>query len=91
MLKPIAIATAICRTLDIIAAIVMTLIYGRQVDGMLIYVASGPFPPATGWGGSGAALGLVGFLSQLTFHILLVGIPMALIAAAFLKPSAARA
>lgn len=137
--KRIAAATLVAGTLDILAAIGMTLAYGRPVDAMLRYVASGPFPDAKQWGGAGAALGLgvhfalmaimaavfvlaadrmprlkaqpiywgvvyglatyvamnllvvplrfgtfpvsaVGIPSQLLFHILLVGVPIALIA-----------
>lgn len=58
MTRPIIQATAIAGTLDILAAIALTLFYGRAVPDMLRYVASGPFPSATGWGGAGAALGL---------------------------------
>ena len=57
MLKPIAIATAICGTLDIVFA--MTVAFGRQVGNMLRFVASGPFPAATDMGTAGAILGLV--------------------------------
>ena len=57
MLKPIAIATAICETLDIVFA--MTVAFGRQVGNMLRFVASGPFPAATDMGTAGAILGLV--------------------------------
>ncbi len=59
MLKPIVHATLIAGTLDILAAIGLTLFHGRPVPGMLRFVASGPFPPATGWGDAGAALGLL--------------------------------
>lgn len=52
-------ATVVAGTLDILAAIGLTLFYGRAVPGMLRYVASGPFPPATGWGTAGTILGLV--------------------------------
>ncbi|MBA3896947.1 MAG: hypothetical protein H0X36_07390 [Sphingomonadaceae bacterium] len=58
MLKPIFIATAIAGTLDILAAAILTLLYGRPVYGMLRSVASGPFPNATDWGAGGALLGL---------------------------------
>lgn len=136
--KRIAIATLVAGTLDILAAIGMTLAFGRPVDGMLRYVASGPFPDARQWGAAGAALGLgvhftlmaimaaafvlaanrlprlkakpiywgavyglityvamnlvvvplrfgifpgaIGIASQILFHILLVGVPIALIA-----------
>lgn len=51
-------AIVVAGMLDILAAIGLTLFYGRSVPAMLRYVASGPFPPATGWGNAGAALGL---------------------------------
>lgn len=54
----IVLATAIAGTLDILAAITLTLAYGRAPAAMLRYVASGPFPAATGWGAAGSALGL---------------------------------
>lgn len=136
--KRIAAATLVAGTLDILAATGMTLAFGRQVDAMLRYVASGPFPDARQWGAAGAALGVgvhfalmaimatvfvlaadrmprlkarpiywgvayglvtyvamnlivvplrfgttpsaISIASQLIFHILLVGIPIALIA-----------
>ena len=59
MLKPIAIATAIGGTLDILFAMILTVAFGRQVGTMLRYVASGPFPAATDMGAAGAILGLV--------------------------------
>lgn len=59
MLKPIAQATAVAGTLDILAAIGLTLFYGKRgVDDMLRFVASGPFPGAPQWGAGGALLGL---------------------------------
>jgi hypothetical protein len=58
MLRPILLATAICGTLDILFAIVLTLLFGREPTDMLRRVASGPFPQATEWGASGALLGL---------------------------------
>src|SRR5690242_20247919 len=59
MLKPIAIATAISGTLDILFAMILTVAFGRQIPNMLRYVASGPFPAATDMGTAGAILGLV--------------------------------
>lgn len=56
--RPIMLATLVAGTLDILAAIGLTLFYGRPVAGMLRFVASGPFPGATDWGAAGAALGL---------------------------------
>ena len=57
-LRPILLATLVAGTLDILAAVGLTLYYGREPMNMLRYVASGPFPAATGWGEAGAALGL---------------------------------
>ena len=56
--RPILIGTLIAGTLDILAAITLTLIYGRDPMAMLRYVASGPFPAATGMGAPGSLLGL---------------------------------
>lgn len=58
VLKPILLATLIAGTLDIAAAVILTLSYGRAPANMLRYVASGPFPGALEWGAGGAALGL---------------------------------
>lgn len=59
MLKPTAIATAISGTLDILFAMILTVAFGREIPGMLRYVASGPFPGATEMGAAGAVLGLL--------------------------------
>ena len=59
MLRPFAIATAICGTLDILFAVLLTLWRGREPAAMLRFVASGPFPQATEWGAPGSALGLI--------------------------------
>ena len=59
MLRPIAIATAVSGTLDILFAMILTVWFGREIPNMLRFVASGPFPEATEWGTAGAALGLV--------------------------------
>ena len=59
ILKPIFIATLVCGTLDILLAVILTLMRGRQPADMLRFVASGPFPSATDMGASGALLGLV--------------------------------
>lgn len=59
VLRPILIATFVAGTLDILAAIGLTLYFGtRSVADMLRFVASGPFPSAIEWGTGGAALGL---------------------------------
>ena len=149
MLKPIAIATAIAGTLDILFAMILTLAFGREVPAMLRYVASGPFAAAADMGAAGAILGLLvhfalmaimaavyvtvargrphfvakpiqwGILyglatyfvmnwlvvplrfgtplpppplsmaTQLFAHIVLVGLPIALVAARYLRPKAA--
>ena len=59
MLKPIAIATAVAGTLDIMFAMILTVFFGREIGGMLRYVGSGPFPQATEMGAGGAILGLL--------------------------------
>jgi hypothetical protein len=59
MLRPIAIATVISGTLDILFAMILTIAFGRQIPDMLRYVASGPFPAASHMGASGAVLGLL--------------------------------
>ena len=56
--KPIVVATLICGTLDIVFAMILTLLRGKQIGNMLRFVASGPFPDATQWGPSGALAGL---------------------------------
>ena len=58
MLKPIAVATAVSGTLDILFAMILTVLFGREIGNMLRYVGSGPFPQATEMGASGAILGL---------------------------------
>lgn len=57
--RPIAVGTAICGTLDILFAMILTVAFGRQIPNMLRYVASGPFPAATDMGMAGAILGLL--------------------------------
>jgi hypothetical protein len=60
MIRPLVIATAICGTLDILFAVLLTLWRGREPAAMLRFVASsGPFPQATEWDAPGSALGLV--------------------------------
>jgi hypothetical protein len=56
--KPIAIGTLVCGTLDILLAVILTLLRGREPRAMLRFVASGPFPGAPEWGTEGALLGL---------------------------------
>lgn len=57
-LRPILASTLIAGTLDMLAAVAMTLLNGRDPMGMLRYVASGPFPGATAWATAGSVLGL---------------------------------
>ena len=60
MLRPIALATAVSGTLDILFAMILTMTIGKgDIPKMLRFVASGPFPQASEWGAAGAALGLV--------------------------------
>ena len=57
--KPILVAGLVCGALDILFAMILTVAFGRQIPGMLRYVASGPFPSAIDMGAGGAVLGLV--------------------------------
>lgn len=57
--KTILVATLISGTLDILFAMILTVAFGRQIPGMLRFVASGPFPAALDWGAGGALLGLL--------------------------------
>jgi len=59
MYRPIALATAVSGTLDILFAMILTVLFGREIGNMLRFVASGPFPDAKDWGTAGAVLGLV--------------------------------
>lgn len=59
MYRPIALATAVSGTLDILFAMILTVLFGRGIGNMLRFVASGPFPDAKDWGGGGAVLGLI--------------------------------
>lgn len=56
--KPILVATLVCGTLDILLAVILTLMRGREPAAMLRFVASGPFPQATDMGAPGSVLGL---------------------------------
>jgi hypothetical protein len=56
--KPIFVATLVCGTLDILLAVILTLLRGKEPAAMLRFVASGPFPQATEWGAAGSLLGL---------------------------------
>jgi len=57
--RRIMVATCIAGLLDILAAILLTLLYHRAPAAMLRGIASGPFPAATHWGVAGSILGLV--------------------------------
>lgn len=72
MARAIFWATLVAGTLDILYAVMLTLMAGREPAAMLRFVASGPFPPATEWGAAGSILGLI-------VHVAL----MAIMAAAF--------
>jgi hypothetical protein len=58
IMRSVLLGTLVAGTLDILAAVLLTLYYGHEPMDMLRYVASGPFPDATEWGDAGAALGL---------------------------------
>ncbi|MBO9575568.1 MAG: hypothetical protein J7494_07530 [Sphingobium sp.] len=66
-------ATAICGTLDILYAIVATILRGGSVAGMLTGVASGPLGDAVqSWGLAGAIAGLL-------VHFALMGVMAAIL------------
>lgn len=73
--RPIVQATLVAGTLDILAAMVLSILYGRGPEAMLRFVASGPFPGATEWGLAGSALGLL-------VHFALMAVMVALYVAA---------
>ena len=59
MRRTIGLATLVAGTLDILFAIGLTVIYGRDPMAMLRYVGSGPFPHASEMGATGSAIGLL--------------------------------
>ena len=59
MLRPIALATLVCGALDLTFAMILTVLFGREIPNMLRYVASGPFPAAMEMGAGGAILGVI--------------------------------
>jgi len=67
--KPIFIATLVCGTLDILLAVILSLLRGREPAAMLRFVASGPFPQATDWGASGSVLGLLVHFSLMAIMV----------------------
>lgn len=70
MIKPFALATLVAGTLDILFAVILTLLRAKDPANMLRFVASGPFPGAPDWGAGGAILGLV---VHFTLMALMVG------------------
>ena len=54
-----ALATLVAGTLDIAFAMILTLLFGREIGAMLRYVGSGPFPPAAELGALGSLIGLL--------------------------------
>lgn len=58
ILRPIVLATLVSGTLDILLAVLLTLLRARDPAAMLRFVASGPFPTAVDWGMRGSILGL---------------------------------
>ena len=57
--KPFVLATLVCGTLDILLAVCLTVLRGKEPAAMLRFVASGPIPQAADWGATGSILGLV--------------------------------
>jgi hypothetical protein len=58
MLKSTAYATAVAGTLDILFAMILTILFGNEIGNMLRFVGSGPFPQATEMGAAGSFIGL---------------------------------
>ena len=54
----IAVTTLVAGSLDLLWAMLLTTLFGREIPNMLRYVASGPFPAAQDMGASGAAIGV---------------------------------
>lgn len=69
--RPIALATLVCGTLDILFAVILTLLRARDPATMLRFVASGPFPQAPDWGAAGAFLGLAVHFTLMAIMVLL--------------------
>ena len=69
IVKPILLATAICGTLDILFAVILTLMRGKEPAAMLRFVASGPFPDATTMGTTGSLLGLAVHFTLMTIMV----------------------
>ena len=59
MTRAIGWATLVAGTIDILYAAMMSAMAGAGPAAMLRTVASGPFPPASGWGTAGSMLGLM--------------------------------
>jgi hypothetical protein len=57
--RTIALATLVAGTLDILFAMILTVLFGREIGNMLRYVGSGPFPAAIDMGTAGAIIGLL--------------------------------
>jgi hypothetical protein len=70
--KAIAIATLVCGTLDILLAVFLTLLRGKEPAAMLRSVASGPFPAATEWGAAGSLLGLAVHYGLMTIMVVIL-------------------
>ena len=69
IVKPILLATAVCGTLDILFAVILTLMRGKEPAAMLRFVASGPFPDATTMGTTGSLLGLAVHFTLMTIMV----------------------
>jgi hypothetical protein len=84
--RPIVIGTLIAGTLDILAATILSLIYGNGPLPMLRFVASGPFPGATGWGIPGSVLGLAVHFTLMAIMVTVFVLAAARLRALWQKP-----
>jgi hypothetical protein len=86
VLRPILIATLIAGSLDILAAIGLTLVYGRDPMTMLRYVGSAPFPGATDMGNAGSILGLAVHFTLMAIMVTIFVLAAARLRALWQKP-----
>ena len=84
--RPIFIGTLIAGTLDILAAIILSSIYGNGPMPMLRYVASGPFPGAREWGAAGSMLGLAVHFSLMAIMVTIFVLAAGRLRALWQKP-----
>jgi hypothetical protein len=86
LVRPILIATLIAGTLDILAATILSSIYGNGPMPMLRSVATGPFPDAKDWGTAGSILGLAVHFALMAIMVTIFVLAATKIRALWQKP-----